>query len=282
MLMVMSYGMSAHYPNDKINAQVVLREIQQNFQPALGFVQRDNVRLFRAAFSYNPRPRGFLNLQQMFHDFYYTQFTNLSNGQLESADFYMTLFDWHVNTGDSFHGMFDVNRVYEQLFEPFAISPGVILPIGEYRFTRFKSNLFTTAARRPLSGGLTITWGDYWSGTAEQINANVTFRVAPKFTFTVSTNQTFAKLPEGHFTARIYTSNINYTSSPRLAFSNLVQFDNRSRNLGWQSRVRWTMRPGDDLFFVFNQGWIQEAGENIRFRAMDRKVSAKIQYAFGI
>ncbi len=275
-----SYGVSAHYPNDKISAQVVLREIQANFTPAVGFVQRDNVRLFRAAFSYNPRPKKFLNLQQMFHDFYYTQFTNLSNGQLESADFYMTVLDWHVNTGDSFHGLLDFNRVYEHLFEPFAISPGVVLPVGEYRFTRLRSNLLTSAGRRKLSGNLTVTWGDYWSGTAEQITAGATFRLPPRFTFSVNTNQTFAKLPQGHFTARIYTSNINYTSSPQLAFSNLIQYDNRSRNLGWQSRVRWTIRPGDDFFFVLNQGWIQENAEEVRFRPMDRKISAKFQYAF--
>jgi hypothetical protein len=275
-----SYGMSAHYPNDKYNAQVILREIQGNFRPPVGFVQRDNVRLFRAAFSFNPRPRNFLNMQQLFHDFYYTQFTNLTNGQIESADFYMTVLDWHMNTGDSWHGILDVNRVYEHLFEPFVISPGVILPVGEYRFTRFRSNLFSTAGRRMLSGGLTVAWGDYWSGNAEQVNANMTFRVAPKFTFTLSTNQTWAELPEGNFTARIFTSNINYTSSPRLAFSNLLQYDNRSRNLGWQGRVRWTLRPGDDIFFVVNQGWIREPGEELRFRPGDRKLSAKVQYAF--
>lgn len=274
-----SYGFSAHYPNDKISAQVVLREVQENFRPALGFVQRDNVRLFRTAFSYNPRPKNFLNLQQMFHDFYYTQFTNLTNGQLESADFYMTLLDWHANTGDSWHGLLDVNRVYEHLFEPFVISPGVVLPVGEYRFTRLSSNLLSSAGRRKLSGNLTFRWGNYWSGTAQQVNAGATFRLPPRFTFSLNTNQTFARLPEGHFTARIYTSNINYTSSPQLAFSNLIQYDNRSRNLGWQSRVRWTIRPGDDVFFVINQGWIQEPGEELRFRASDRKISAKLQYS---
>jgi hypothetical protein len=275
-----SYGASVHYPNDRYSAQLVFREIQENFAPAVGFVQRDNVRLFRAAFSFNPRPRNFLNMQQLFHDFYYTQFTNIGNGQIESADFYMTLFDWHMRTGDSWHGIFDLNKVYEHLFEPFTIAPGVTLPIGEYRFTRFRSNLLTSAGRRALSGGLTVTWGNYWSGTAEQVSANVSFKIPPRFTLNLSTNQTFAKLPEGHFTARIYTSTVNYTQSPRLAFSNLVQYDNRSRNLGWQSRVRWTIRQGDDMFFVVNQGWIQEPGEELRFRAMDRKISAKVQYAF--
>ena len=78
------------------------------------------------------------------------------------------------------------------------------------------------------------------------------------------------------------TSTVNYAASPLLSFSNLIQFDNRSGNLGWQSRVRWTLQPGNDLFFAFNQGWIQEESDNLRFRAQDSKVSAKFQYSIGL
>jgi len=275
-----SYGFSAHYPNDKFNAQVAYREIQENFKPALGFVQRDNVRLFRAAGSYNPRPKNFLNVQQMFHDVYYTRFTRLDNGEVESWDLYVTLLDWHLRSGDNLHGMFDFNPTYERLFEPFEISPGVHLLPGEYRFTRFRSNLLSTATKRRLSGSVNLTYGGYWSGTAEQVTTSLTYKLPPRFTVTASTNQTFARLPEGHFIARIFTSSISYAATPRLSLSNLVQYDNRSRNMGWQSRVRWTLQPGNDLFFAFNQGWIHENGGNLRFRTEDSKVSAKFQYSF--
>ena len=276
-----SYGFSAHYPNDKFNAQVAYRDIQENFDPALGFVQRGNVRLFRAAGSYNPRPRNFLNVQQMFHDVYYTRFTRLDNGEVESWDLYVTLLDWHLSSGDNLHGMFDFNPTYERLFEPFEISPGVVLLPGEYRFTRFRSNLLSTATKRRLSGSVNLTYGGYWSGKAEQVTTSITYKLPPRFTLTLGTNQTFARLPEGHFIARIFSSNVNYAASPRLSFSNLVQYDNRSRNLGWQSRMRWTLQPGSDLFLAFNQGWIQELDERDarRFRADDSKVSAKIQYS---
>jgi hypothetical protein len=76
------------------------------------------------------------------------------------------------------------------------------------------------------------------------------------------------------------TTNVNYSASPTLSFSNLIQYDNRSRNLGWQSRIRWTLQPGNDLFFAFNQGWIQEQIDNLRFRAEDSKMSGKFQYSF--
>ena len=275
-----SYGFSAHYPNDKFNAQVAFREIQENFRPALGFVQRDNVRMLRMAASYNPRPKDFLNVQQMFHDIYYTRFTRLDYGQVESWDLYVTLLDWHLRSGDNLHGMFDFNPTYERLFEPFEISPGVHLLLGEYRFTRFRSNLLSTAAKRRLSGSINLTYGNYWSGKAEQVTTSLTYKLPPRFTIGVSTNQTFARLPEGHFIARIFTANVSYAASPSLSLSNLVQYDNRSRNMGWQSRVRWTLRPGNDLFFAFNQGWIREDVGNLRFRTQDSKVSAKFQYSF--
>jgi hypothetical protein len=276
-----SYGFAAYYPNDKYAAQIAVREIQQNFKPALGFVQRDNVRMMRAAASYNPRPKDFLNVQQLNHDVYFTHFTRLDNGEVESWDLYVTLLDWHLNSGDNLHGMLDFNPTYERLFDPFEISPGVILLPGEYRFTRFRSNLLSTATKRRLSGSVNLQYGNYWSGKAEQVSTSLTFKLPPRFTFVFNTNQTFARLPEGRFIARIFTSNVNYAVSPRLSLTNLVQYDNRSRNLGWQSRVRWTLQPGNDLFFAFNQGWIEEeVGGTLRFRAADSKVSAKFQYSF--
>jgi hypothetical protein len=275
-----SYGFAAHYPNDRFNAQIAFREIQENFDPALGFVQRANVRMLRVAGSFNPRPRDFLNIQQMFHDVYYTRFTRLDNGLVESWDLYITPVDWHLRSGDSFHGTIDINPTYERLFEPFEISPGVVLPAGEYRFTRFKTGGITTAAKRRLAGSVGVAWGNYWSGAAEQVTTSLTYKLPPRFTVTLSTNQTFARLPEGRFTARIVTSSVNYAASPFLALSNLIQFDNRSQNLGWQGRVRWTLQPGRDVFFAVNQGWIHDPdGGSLRFRREDTKLSGKVQYS---
>jgi len=278
-----SYGFSAHYPNDRYVAQVVVRDIQENFRPALGFVQRNNVRMMRAGASWNPRPRDMFNILQMSHDIFFTRFTRLDNNEVESWDLYVTWWDWHFKSGDNMHGMFDFNPTYERLFETFEISPGVFLLPGEYRFTRFRNNLLSTAAKRPLSASVNLLFGNYWSGRAEQVIATLTYKLPPRLTLSISTNQTFARLPEGHFIARIATSNVAYAISPSLSFSNLVQYDNRSRNLGWQSRVRWTLQPGNDLFFAFNQGWVQELEEenrNLRFRAQDTKVSAKFQYSY--
>ena len=273
-----SYGFSLQYPNDKFTGQVVMRDIQENFRPALGFVQRRNVRLFRVGASYNPRPKAFMNLQQAFHDVQYTRFTRLDTGEVESWDLYLNLVDWHFRSGDSVHSLFDYHPTYERLFVPFTISPGVVLPPGEYRFTRWHYNVMSASKRR-LQGNINVSSGSYWSGTAETLQGGLTFKIPPRLIVLLNTNQTWARLPQGNFVARILSSTITFNPSPFLAFSNLIQYDNLSRNLGWQSRARWTLQPGNDLFFVFSQGWIQDQQGGYRFTAQDSRVSSKFQYA---
>ena len=274
-----SYGFGAHYNNDRFQGQLIWREIQENFDPALGFVQRSNVRMLRLGASFNPRPKPSTGIQQMFHDVFYTRFTRLDNGLVETWKLYFTIVDWHLMSGDSLHSLFDMNPTYERLFEPFEIAPGVVLPAGEYRFMPMRI-FFTSAQKRRLQGSIGLTFGDFWSGTAQTVQTGLRYQLPPKFTISLNTNQTFARLPEGSFVARIISTQINYAVSPFLSFSNLIQFDNRSGNLGLQSRVRWTLEPGNDFFFIFGQGWIQELGGFYDFRQQDSRLATKLQYTF--
>ncbi len=272
-----SYGFAVHYPNDKFQGQIMWREIQENFDPVLGFVQRTNVRMLRLGGSFNPRPKRSTGIQQMFHDVFYTRFTRLDTGLVESWNIYATIVDWHLNSGDSLHSLFDMNPTYERLFEPFEISPGIVLPVGEYRFTPLRI-FFTSAQKRKLQGSIGLTFGNFWSGTAKTVQTGFRYQLPPKFSISLNTNQTFAQLQQGNFIARIISTQVNYTVSPFLSFSNLVQFDNRSGNLGLQSRVRWTLKPGNDVFFIFGQGWVQELGGFYDFRQQDSRLATKLQY----
>lgn len=275
----MSYGFSAHYPNKIWEGMAVFREIQKNFDPSVGFAQRNNVRMYRLGGSYNPRPKDFLNLEQMLHDVYYTRFERLDNGDLESSEIYISWLDWHFNSGDGLHSLFDYFGGVERLFEPFEISEGVVLPIGEYKTDRFKVSV-GTARKRRLVASVRATWGDFWSGSAEEIRARITWKLPPRFTVEATATQTFAHLPQGDFIARVFSANVDFAVSPRLTFSNLVQYDNRSRNLGWQSRMRWTLKPGNDLFVSFNQGWVHDNVIANRFIEQDTRIATKLQYTF--
>ena len=235
--------------------------------------------MLRVAGSFNPRPKRSTGIQQMQHDVFYTRFTRLDNGLVETSNLYVTLVDWHLNSGDSLHSLFDANVTYERLFEPFEISPGVVLPAGEYRFTPWRI-MFMSAQKRRIHGRVGFNFGNFWSGTATVIETALTYKLPPWFSISLNTNQTFASLPQGDFIARIYSAQVNYAVSSFLSLSNLIQFDNRSGNLGLQSRVRWTIEPGNDVFFIFGQGWVQDLERGYDFRRQDSRLAMKFQYTF--
>jgi hypothetical protein len=49
--------------------------------------------------------------------------------------------------------------------------------------------------------------------------------------------------------------------------------------LGWQSRFRWILRPGNDLFLVYSQNWLEDLSVN-RFSTISRQAASKMQYTF--
>ena len=82
---------------------------------------------------------------------------------------------------------------------------------------------------------------------------------------------------EDECATQILAGRVELAVSPNLAWSNLVQYDSDSRELGFQSRLRWRVRPGSDVFVVFNRGWLNEEGV---YRPYFDRGSAKVQHTF--
>lgn len=272
-----SYGFAASYPNDRWDLSAEWKHIGRDYTPALGFVPRKAVDKLFLGSVFQPRPKNFLNIRQMFNETFFTLYRRNDLQQVESWRFFSAPINWRFNSGDRV----EANWVpqFERLFQPFEIADGVVLPPGNYRFTRYRAE-FNTAAKRKWEVGATWWFGGFYSGHADQISTEFTYKIAPRFRFALQTDQTFARLKEGRFVARIYSLRTDYAFSPFLTVSNLVQFDNESRNLGWQSRVRWILKPGNDLFVVFNQGWLQNERGGYNFRAAGTKLAGKLQYTF--
>ena len=55
--------------------------------------------------------------------------------------------------------------------------------------------------------------------------------------------------------------------------------DNESRIAGVQSRFRWILQPGNDLFLVLDREWYRTLDDN-RFEPSFDRGSAKLQYTF--
>jgi hypothetical protein len=47
--------------------------------------------------------------------------------------------------------------------------------------------------------------------------------------------------------------------------------------LGWQSRFRWILKPGNDLYIVYTQNWLDDTILN-RFSTLNRRAASKVLY----
>ena len=65
----------------------------------------------------------------------------------------------------------------------------------------------------------------------------------------------FGRLPKGNFVQRLWQLQGAYAWSPNLVLSSFIQYDTESQNVGTNTRLRWTIKPGNDLFIVWNRGW---------------------------
>jgi len=249
------WGFKADYPNDLFDCSVALTQFGDAMDPALGYLPRPGTRRFDASCTYQPRPskNGPLRwIRQEFMEHEYYRVTN-SQGIVESWRFFWAPINIRLESGD--HLEFNWVPWYEYLPEPFEIGKGVTLPVGGYRFDRFRLE-YQSSRHRPWEFGTTSWFGTFYNGRLLQQNNYLRF-TSPggKWQTGLTVNQNFGTLDQGKFVERLWQLNLAYAFNPNLVLTSFLQYDNESQNVGNNMRLRWTIKPGNDLFIVWNRGW---------------------------
>lgn len=107
--------------------------------------------------------------------------------------------------------------------------------------------------------------------------APVHFRLESNERFEFSFERNRASLPEGDFIQDLWASRILLNFSSDLQLSSFVQYDNESRNLGTNTRLRWTFSPKGDLFVVYNHNILNDLTE--RWNYQSNQLILKLTYA---
>jgi hypothetical protein len=271
-----AFGASLVYPNDRWNGRIDAVEVQENFEPAIGFVTRNGYRRYTQNLEFGPRPRDHRYIRQLTFGGAATVQTDLHNDVLQRG-FEVTLLQVELHSQDEF-GFFGSNR-YEQLDEPFEISDDITLPQhASYTFNRFRF-WGRTASRRMFSIQGRYDVGDFYSGTRTERQANLSIRVRPGVFLYINSEWNRINLREGSFSTRLYRFTGETQISPFIALVNNIQYDTQSAVLGWQSRFRWILTPGNDLYIVYTHNWLDDPVLN-RFATLDRRAASKILYTY--
>ena len=264
-------GFGVSYPNDRWDLFLNWKQIGDNFQPALGFVPRAGIRRTDVRLAFQPRPQRW-GIRQFFFELEPQYITNLGN-RLENWRVFMAPFNVRTESGE--HLEWNVIPEFEHLDAPFEIYPGVVVPAGSYQWHKYRAEA-NTATKRRWVVDFAYWWGGFYDGTRKQTGLGVTLKPNAHLSVALRADRNDITLRAGRFYTQVMTVRADYNFTPNISWQNLEQYDNESRLLAFQSRFRWILKPGNDLFFVVNRGWVKAFDDS--FDSAFNRTSSKFQY----
>ena len=252
----LTYGLTLDFPNDRWNARVRYQETQENFNPALGFVNRSGSRLYEGDLRYRIRLKNSRLLRTMNWGFK-SSFTTTTDNELESGRVYARFFDLESHAGDHIQSW--GNWQHETLFAPFEIQPGISIPTGDYDFY-FLWGKLTTSNHRPISMEVMYKIGEFYDGNIIDVKTLLQWRPTPNFYITLERRVFDVDLPAGDFEFEINRARFNINFTPTLSWTNYLQQESETHFMTLQSQLRWIIVPGNELTLTLNHDWARDNG----------------------
>jgi hypothetical protein len=275
-----AFGAKIDYPNDLWDLAFVYRQVGESFDPSLGFVPRPGVQSFNLNVVFQPRPKNRimgLRVRQMFNELFTTLVTNL-DGRWESYRVFTAPVNWRLESGDRFE--FNYAPAGERLDLPFRISDTVEIPAGSYHWTRWRLEA-GLASKRKVSGQLTWWFGGFYGGSLSELSLTGTLRPSPMFIIELNAGHNVGRVPQGRFVQDVVGTRLRVNVSPDLQVSSYAQYDNESRRIGSNTRLRWSFAPQGEFFLVYNHNLDEERdllNRRSGWRFASNQLLTKVQY----
>jgi len=258
------------YDSDLWDFSISHLDIQENFNPEVGFIRRTDIRNTEGEIEYSPRPKSSKLIRQFRYRIRYNYLTNHENRMLESS--ISPSFSVHFQNSARIYMGF--RRQLEYLDYDWEVRPGFLIPTDTY----VSNSVFLWARSDEsddISGGLMARYGDYYTGHGLQFSPQFSFKNIRNVRVDLDMSFSHINLPEGTFDTRTMGCRFNYFFSTRLYLKAYLQWnDDRKANDGNRIALanillRWIYRPGSDFYVVYNEGrLIGPTGQEISNRTM--------------
>ncbi len=277
-----AYGLGFVLPNSQgWQALYNYKRVEKYFMPAVGYVNVTDIEDHHLNFGY----RHFLQPDKLFRSvllaFEAYRAENLANGSLNNENIGIRLSSFTNTNGSAFGRYINYKEVLQAPFTIYRASDGsriVTIPVGEYSWDEYFLGL-QWGTQRKLAGGLNLQGGDYYTGTHFSKRGNVVWRPNRNFVVDLSFTEDNIQLPYGDFMLQLFGLNAQYAFSSTLSWSNLIQYDNISENIGINSRLHWIPKAGQQTFLVLDWGLMDPDKDNI-FVSTIADLSLKFNYTF--
>jgi len=270
-----AFGFTLRAPNaEGFRGAIGYKELQQNFFPALGFVNRVGVRDLTLEGGYTWYTDW--SAIRLIHSGVDLQRIEKISGGVESQIVNLRAFEVEGDTGDVFG--FNYYFMEENLTTGFEIFDGVVIPAGNYEFEQYCFSM-GSAEYRKIVVSADYCAGGFFDGDQVATGAKLQWRPSPHFSFSASYRFNEIELPYGAFITRLMSIHADVAFSNKWSWENFLQYDNVSYGLGLNSILRYIPRAGREIVFVVNQEYVDLLRDR-NFVRVYSDMTFKISYTF--
>jgi hypothetical protein len=250
-----TFGAEVAYPNEPWGATLRFKQVGADFSPALGFINRPNIRSWFEDVKHVWRLSG-TGLRKITANVTSLRVTDLDNRPQSSDDWAGLQFESRRN----YRMTISAHNFMESLSAPFTL-PGnanAIVPTGRYHYARATADVQTDQSR-PLAVHLTLTCCDYYNGKSTESDIQVDYRPGPHYSLTFKHRLQPIDLPNDIRTSihiESLNSTINFTPDMKLVTE--LQYDNVSKRFGGSIRYRWEITPLTELLVTLAESALLE------------------------
>ena len=246
-----SYQARFDYGADRYGLEADHLLVEGNFQPEVGFLRRRNFRRTSLSGRFSPRPRAIESVRQFVLEASHDYFLTADTGFLETRQ-NQVAFQTELENSDQFGVR--LSDSYELLQQPFSPSGSdVTIPVGGYGFTDMRLT-YALGPQRLLNGRVEVATGGYFDGDITSVDlSRGRVDLLPQLAVEPSVSFNWIDLPGGSLRTDLVRARVNYTFTPRMFFSGLLQYNSANRTLGTNLRLRWEYSPGSELFVVYTE-----------------------------
>lgn len=237
-----------------IRGALGFKELQENFNPALGFVNRLGVRdmTLEGGYTWYPQLSGIRTV----HSGVDFQRIETTAGELQTQIVTLRPIEISGSSRDSIN--FHYFLIDEKLIAPFEISEGVIIPVGEYSFDQYCANLATAQFRKIVAEAY-YCGGEFYDGTQTAAGGSIVLRPNKHFKISARFDFNDIDLPYGAFIIRLASLRADIAFTNAWHWENFLQYDNVSDSMGLNSILRYVPRAGREVVFVVYREYVDLA-----------------------
>lgn len=245
-----------NYRGTKYWARLKYLEVEDNFEPAVGFVNRrkglDGFRRYDMYARIRPRP-GIDGVRYMSIGPEAQVITDRDN----NVKYWTSEISWFTsfNTGDFWSiQAVRTHDVVDSAFSPSDRRPEIEIPPGEYTFTTISTGNRPSRSRK-FRPGIEFEAGTYYTGKRYTLESESAFLPSGRLSGELTYEGNWLRLPQGNVSIHTLSSRFLYSFTTDFFVKLFVQWNSDKETFSSNFLLNYRYRPGSDIFFVFDHGF---------------------------